>query len=123
RGFTYSFYNREDLQIAHEKMHKQDIQEDIDNTPDHGHAYNMNFAGANTNVYYTVTDQRTTYHKYFIGNKQEKWAGKVPLYVKVIQHNIYPDIDIAVYSRGNAMKYDFLLAVGADVSHIQLQFD
>src|SRR5690606_8760108 len=123
RGFTYSFYDRNDLQVAHEKMHKQARQEDIDNTPVHGHAYNMNFAGANTNVYYTVADQRTTYHNYFIGNKPEKWAGKVPLYGKVIQHIIYTSIDVAVYSRGSAIRYDFLLAACADASHIQLQFE
>jgi len=123
QGFTYSFYSVKDLQIAHEKMHQLATLKEVENTPVHGHAYRMNFLGAHTDVYYSVADRRTTYHNYFIGNDPGKWAGKVPLYGKVIQHNVYDGIDVAVYSRGNAMKYDFLLAAGADAGQIQLQFE
>jgi len=123
QGFTYNFYNRQDLLLVHEKKHQMVSQEEIDNTPVHGHAYRMNFVGANTNTYFTEDALRKTYHNYFIGNNPEKWAGNVPLYGKVIQHNVYPGIDVAVYSKGHAIKYDFLLAAGADASQIQLKFE
>ncbi len=123
KGFTYSFYSREDANAAHEKMHENARLEDISNTVVHGHAYRVNFVGAGADIYYSESAKRKTYHNYFIGNKPEKWAGKVGLYGKVIQHNVYPGIDVAVYSRGNAMKYDFLVAAGADIARIRLNFE
>ncbi len=123
QGFAYSFYSISDANSAHEKMHENADIEEINNTVVHGHAYRVNFVNANSDITYTPAKKRITYYNYFLGNDPSKWAGHVGAYGKLVQHNVYAGIDAAVYSTGNSMKYDFLVAAGADPAQIILNFD
>jgi len=120
QGFVYNFANSKDL---------LQIQENAEggkstDLPVRYHSYKVNFEGANTNIKYINSEKRKNYQNYFIGNDKSKWAGKVGLFGKVEQQNIYNGIDLAVYSNDkNAVKYDFIVAPNANPNQIILSFD
>ncbi|WP_118972836.1 DUF7948 domain-containing protein [Taibaiella koreensis] len=120
QGFVYNYVSGEDMERVHElgEEHK-DLSKEVVRS----HAYRVNFAGANTGITYKQESKRSTYHNYFIGNDRSKWAGNVGLYGKVSMQNVYNNIDVAVYSKQNALKYDIIVRPGADAAQIKLTFD
>ncbi|WP_129020053.1 DUF7948 domain-containing protein [Edaphocola flava] len=120
KGFVYNFVSSDDLEAFHEAADKGNNSADL---PIHGHAYKVNFVGANTNVTYSNSGKKSTYHNYFIGNDASKWAGHVGLYEGVTQHDIYNGVDLKVYSENNNVKYDFVVKQGANPQQIHLSFD
>ncbi len=113
QGFVYNYVSMADIKQAH----------DSSNTVIHQHAFRVNFSGANQRITYRKEEKRETYHNYFIGNDRSKWAGHVGLYGKVLLQNIYPGIDMAIHSLDGSLKYDFIVAPGADPSQILLTFE
>lgn len=120
RGFMYNYYSQKDLDRIHELQHHQN---DVSGEPVHGHAYEVRFAGARPDLSLSAEDRQSHYHNYFLGKDPAHWAGKVPVFRQVSYHNVYDGIDAKVYSQGQSMKYDFVVAPGADASAIALQFD
>jgi gliding motility-associated-like protein len=125
KGFVFNYASREDLSKLDEHNdpdHKSTAKETNQGVV-HFHAYKVNFTGANTGVKYAYEDKRYAYHNYFFGNDKSKWAGNVGLYGKITQQNIYNGIDAKIYSKGNSLKYDFVVNPGGDISQIKLSFD
>lgn len=123
-GFVYNYYNQEDINKA--TGHTKDGHEHIGTASDeivHFHAYKVNFEGVLPGIKYEQTDKRANYNNYFLGNDPSKWAGHVGLFGKIVQKNIYNGIDVAIYSKGQSLKYDFIIAAGADPSQISLSFE
>jgi gliding motility-associated-like protein len=125
KGFVFNYASREDLDKLdghHDPDHKHSNKEASAEVV-HLHAYKVNFTGANAGIKYAYEDKRYAYHNYFFGSDKSKWAGNVGLYGKVTQQNIYNGIDAKIYSKGNSLKYDFVVSPGADISQIKLSFD
>jgi gliding motility-associated-like protein len=119
-GFTFSYYKEQDLERIHELKHDN---KDVSQEQVNFHAYSVTFSNANKNAVLTQEDKQSYYHNYFIGNDPNHWAGNVPLYKKVTWNNVYEGIDAVVYSKGQSMKYDFVVKPGADASQIVLAFE
>lgn len=85
------------------------------------HAYKINFLNANDP---TILREgiSTDYSNYFIGSDKSKWASKVFAYNKITYREMFDGIDVVVYPSGYYIKYDFIVAAGADVNQIQLQY-
>ena len=120
--FTYVFYNPNDLNAIEEQMHSGKYT-GVDQLLLHGHAYKMHLQDANETAAITGEMQCREQYNYFLGNDKAKWAGNVSLYGAVRYHEVYPQIDLKVYSEGANAKYDFIAAAGADVSKIALRFE
>ncbi len=120
KGFTYTYYNPADLERIHDKRHEGG---DISQEPVHCHAYEVRFLGADEAALSQPEIKKSYHHNYFLGNDASRWAGDVALYGKVTRKQVYKGIDAVVYSKGGAVKYDFMVAAGADASAIRLQFD
>ncbi|HTN37734.1 MAG TPA: PKD domain-containing protein, partial [Arachidicoccus sp.] len=120
KGFVYNYSSEHDLSEIQEL---KEAGKSVADAVIHMHAYKVNFLGVQSDVKYLPTDKSSTYNNYFIGNDRSKWAGNVGLYGEVVQQNIYQGIDLAVYSKGESMKYDFVVAPGADPAQIVLSFD
>ncbi len=119
-GFIFSYYNEDDFRKIHDKIHEgKDVRRELI----HGHAYRVNFTGANPAARNHAESRRSYYYNYFIGNDSSRWAGGVPLYGKVVQANIYDGIDLVVYSSGRSLKYDLLVAPGADPRQILVKYE
>ena len=118
-SFVYSYYSQEDM----EQMHKAMTQKDTLQRTVRGHAYRVLFAGSNPSVSIAGKNKKAYYHNYFMGNDPSRWSGGVPVYENITYDELYPGIDLAVYSQGHSMKYDFIAAPGTDPSLIRLQFE
>jgi gliding motility-associated-like protein len=120
KGFVYNYTSLPDMEQMHEDA---DGGKDVSNMTIHHHAYKVNFVGANTNIQYSTSGKSISYNNYMIGNDRSQWASRVGLYGKVNQQHIYNGIDANIYSKGTALKYDFVVAPGADLGQIKLSFD
>ena len=59
---------------------------------------------------------------YFIGSDRSRWRPGVPHYARVRAASVWPGVDLVVYNQARRMEYDFVLAPGADVRRVRLQF-
>lgn len=120
-GFTYSYYSLADLDRIHELKHAHEGT-DVTHEPVRFHAYRVTMDGCNSNARTVPRDKHPEYYNYFLGNDRTKWATGMAAYAGVRYEDIYRDIDLNVYSQGTSLKYDFIVAPGADASYICLSF-
>lgn len=57
------------------------------------------------------------------GNDPSKWKMNVPTFAKVELHGLYPNIDLRLERKGDAVKYEFVVKPGGKVSDIALEYD
>jgi gliding motility-associated-like protein len=123
-GFMYNYISENDAKLVmdddHDKKHEAEKSK---LTKLHFHAYKVNFVNANANAKFVEQEKQSVYFNYFIGNNRSKWHGDVHAFNKLTQQNIYNGIDLTTYSQNNSVKYDFIVAPGADPNQIQLSFD
>jgi gliding motility-associated-like protein len=123
QGFVYNFVSQADMEKVHE-LYEEDKGVDVWAETIRHHAYKVNFVGANTNhPEYTKQEKSKTLFNYFIGNDQSRWVGNVGLYGNVIHKNIYNGIDVSISTINQSVKYDFVVAAGADAGQVSLSFD
>lgn len=123
-GFVYNYVEGKDLTTVDEMMEKGISPEKVNNFPIHQYSYKVNFIRSNTNApKFKVSEKRSNYNNYIIGNDSSKWASSVGLYGRVAQKGIYNGIDVVVYGHGNSPKYDFLVSASADPNQIVLGFE
>lgn len=128
QGFVYHFIHEDDLFAHHQPMCNQEPKADppVDEKQQlfRHHAYKVKFVGANQEpMIFKGENKRSWYNNYFLGNDSTRWQSNVGLYGKVIQQKVYPGIDMAMYQEGQRLKYDFIVAPGADPSQIILEFE
>ncbi|MCK7559710.1 SBBP repeat-containing protein [Chitinophaga sedimenti] len=87
-----------------------------------GHAYEVTFLNANPNPQLVPDKQTGGVSNYFIGNDPKMWASGVLSYQSITYKDLYPNVDLHVYSDGGQMKYDLIVHPGADPSKIALQY-
>lgn len=87
------------------------------------HAYRVKFLGANFNTKVISEKPVSGYENYYIGNDPSKWASNVKQYQAVTYKNIYPNVDLRYYVQDDKLKYDLIIAPGADVSKIQMMYE
>lgn len=86
------------------------------------HAYKVHFEGSEAKRVFGE-GQEDTYENYFLGKDTRRWTSNVGVYGAVTYRNLYPGIDMRVYSAEHAMKYDFMVAPHADVSAIKMRYE
>jgi hypothetical protein len=59
---------------------------------------------------------------YFIGDDPDKWRTGIPTYGQVTYQGVYPGIDLVLYGDEGQVRYDFIVAPGADPSPIKMSF-
>lgn len=87
------------------------------------HAFSVRFSGASTDAEWTGGERDGVYRNYFLGQDSSRWAGGVPGWHEVRGRNIYPGTDVVMATREGKLKYDWLVAPGADPGRIQMAFD
>lgn len=119
-GFSYFYASPEDLQSI---AAKKDDGLPVDSERVTLHNYKVSLVGASDKVIYNKTEKRSHYFNFFMGKDTSTWRGSVPAYGSVMRKEVYPGIDLKLYSRKNAFKYDFIISEGAAPSVIRLRFD
>ncbi len=86
------------------------------------HSLQMQFINCNKNCSFSEEDEYADYSNYFIGNDPSKWKSFVKSYQSIIYNQLYPGIDLKVYSNNHYFKYDFIVSPRSDVDQIQIAY-
>jgi gliding motility-associated-like protein len=121
-AITYDFIDGKAMQDFLSRHHNKEVINAP--LPDlKAHAYRVSFLGANPACSPRGFQKLQGKYNYFHGSDPAKWAGNCEAYSGIIWENIYPGIDIVMYSNDFFLKYDIIVAPGVDPSIIQLQYE
>ena len=88
----------------------------------HYHAYRMSFSGS-LGATPEGEGRQAGYSNYYLGNNPARWRTGVQSYSVVRYRDIWPGIDMEIYTAANALKYNFIVHPDADPSQIALDYD
>lgn len=117
-GVTYVVGALDNYQKIHDFKHNL-----TSNSPIlHFHAYRVFFENClqSTPI---ATQFEPYYYNYFLGNNPATWRSNVHPAQIVNIPSIYPGVDVRYSSDNGNLKYDFIVAAGADPSLISLRYE
>ncbi|HEV8434251.1 MAG TPA: SBBP repeat-containing protein [Thermoanaerobaculia bacterium] len=82
----------------------------------------IGFSGARRPSSITGEDPLPGRANYFIGKDPSKWRTDVPMFRRVVAHDVYAGIDLVYHGAGNDLEYDFVVHPGADANQIRVSF-
>ena len=115
-GFHYFLIDQHQLNDRHAQAHgviseATGLPDDSENVS--GHYVSMSWSGTNPTEPRPFS-RNIAYYNYFIGNDPSRYASRARSYDGVLYPCLYDGIDLKVYSSGKNLKYDFVVAPGAD---------
>jgi hypothetical protein len=124
-GFSYTFLDTHEVDEQHHQRHQSDGESSM--VPDRegvlqGHYITSKFIGANTTSKAVPFGKVPEYFNYFLGNDPSTWSSQVAAFEGVVYDEFYPGIDLKVYSQGENLKYEFIVAPGADPDQIAFEY-
>jgi hypothetical protein len=81
----------------------------------------LRFLGARSDTKPEGVDRQTAVYSYFKGPR-EAWRTSIPTYGKLVYKNLWPGIDLVYSGTVDRLKYEFVVAPGADPSRIRLAY-
>ncbi len=112
-SLRYTFLDYQTLEDIHHQAHEPDGLSDA--TRDiRGHAVFVDFVGANSDARPTGWGRSDAYRNYYLGNDRSRWAERAYAFTGVMYESIYPGVDLKVYAYDQHVKYDFIVAPGAN---------
>lgn len=117
-SFTYNFYDKETLRNNHMGKNKGAIGK-----PVNSHAFRMTFLNALHQPETSAKDETPDYANYFIGKDRNKWSSNVKNYREINYKELYTGIDLQVLGLQNSIKYNLIVAPGADPNKIALFYE
>lgn len=118
-AFTYHFYDA--AKWGHDHVHN--TRRNKDDLRVKQHAFQLFFEGANPEPQLEGKKRLHTFFNYFQGKDRSKWASAVPSYGGVHYEELYPGIDLELYTTGRSLKYDFVLEAGISPHKIKLRYE
>ncbi len=85
------------------------------------HGLAVEFLGAMQGRFYGENPDITRYN-FYLGDDSSQWASGAHAYPVIRRDNIYPGVDMALYSSIDRLKYDFYVHPGADPNAIAIQY-
>ena len=126
-GIVYDFYRETPVEATAESMDEApDIPYDNQRIPQYhreGHVVRMALVDARPLPHAEGEQRRSGRYNYFIGNDPDRWVTNVPLYRSVVVNDIYPGVRIRHYLQDGKLRYDFIVAPGADPSQIAFRLE
>ncbi len=119
-GFTYIFHDNDQVEELHDILLINDPVV-IKNHRISGHVYNIDFIGADLSKSEGYDSQKHKYN-FFRGNNPENWASNVPVFHETEFSEMYPNINMKVYSNEGLPKYDFIIRPGGDPNLIRSRY-
>lgn len=86
------------------------------------HAYRIRFAGAQATVPIGV-DRQEGYSNFFLGDDRSRWRSRVGSYLTARYDGLYPGVALEVFGGKGALKYNLIVAPGADATRIYLEYE
>ena len=114
KNLMYVFYHPEDMANLH--PHDGKVADRI-----RLHAVKVEMTRGNASA--VEGHGEFSYRKnYFLGSDASRWATDVKHFTEVFYRNIFPNIDLKIYSKASELKYDYVLQPGGNVSDISLKY-
>ncbi|MCL6524207.1 MAG: PKD domain-containing protein [Thermoflavifilum sp.] len=88
----------------------------------HGQMYEIHFAEANPQPQIVADHPSTTYYNYFIGNDPARWATHVQAFEAVTYQQLYPHIDLRVFSSASQLTYDLIVYPGGNPNQVVMHY-
>ena len=88
----------------------------------HGHAYEVNFLGANPATALLTDHPLEGRYNYLIGDRSH-WGQNVQAFGGVTYKNLYPQTDLHLYSDGQGLKYDLIVQPGGQPGDIRFAYE
>jgi gliding motility-associated-like protein len=89
--------------------------------PAHAHAFRVYFEGAQSGIP-EGHEALPYYENFFLGNDPGKWGTRCGVFGGLGLKGLYPGVDLRM-DGGSGIKYDFIVAAGADPATIRLHFE
>lgn len=86
------------------------------------HVYQIHFEGANENCEIIPSKIQTHYYNYYYGSDQPKWQSGIHPSRVLDYKGLYDGIDMHLSTENQTLKYEFILAPGADASQIRMNY-
>lgn len=118
-GFTYVVAHPVNAEIQHAHKHRRGDSNDKLRF----HAYRAVFEGATAQPVMTGQKPQRHYYNYFLGSNSARWQSGIHPVAAVDYTALYPGVDAHVASADGRMKYEFVVAAGADASQIRLRYE
>lgn len=115
-GFTFVIGAAANNEKIHDLKHNKIAQTVLD-----FHAYKLLFEGGNPSPLTEGKKPQKHYYNYFLGNDPARWKSELHPFLAVDYREVYPGIDVHVASQSENLKYDFVVAPGANASLIRLK--
>ncbi|MBL0913718.1 MAG: gliding motility-associated C-terminal domain-containing protein [Bacteroidia bacterium] len=120
QGISYGFFDHAKLVAIHDHF---EGHEGVARTPEiRAHALRIRLLGSDPLAEYTQEHASVSYNNYFLGTDPSRWATDVYAYGEVRGKNIYPGIDVLYKQDEGFLKYEFVVAPGADPAQIAMQY-
>ena len=127
-GLEYVFYDGEKIAARHlgsdddhAKARLIDSEEYNSNIIDM-HSVGLEFIDPSEEIKINATEKIDVYYNYYLGNDPERWADNVKAYREINYQEIYPGIDMRIYSEKGNLKYDIHVESHADPKDIQFSY-
>lgn len=122
KGMVYAFWNGDQKAAVLEAMHNHSEQPLPNGDKVDAHGIFADFVNPSPITEIVGSDPYSYYHNYYYGNDPKHWAPEVSIYKKMTYKNIYEGINMVYYTDSNYLKYDWIVAPGADPKKIKLQY-
>jgi len=88
-----------------------------------GAAIRAQFQGSNPDPEIECRGRLPYYLNYFRGGDSNRWRSHVPVYQEIIYRDLWPGVDLRYWIEGGDLKYEFILAPGADADRIAFEYE
>ncbi len=88
-----------------------------------GHVIAMKFAGASREAHAQGMRKAPGIRNYYRGNDPGRWVEGARTYRETILRNLYDGIDARIYFDEGSIRYDLIVAPGADPERIAIEYD
>lgn len=102
------------------KLSKEELKKDKEGYK--GHNFKAEFIGSNKLVNFHQDGESGFYYNYYLGNDKSKWKSGVKKFESITYANLYNGVDLKAYKKNGFLKYDYLIAPGADPNQIKVNY-
>ena len=113
-GFTH-------VQVSGLDLHRHAQPPDGTQPTPHGHAWKVHFEGGMAQGHEGLMKQ-AHHENFFIGSDPAAWGSGCGVFGEVLLKDVWPGIDVRIDGR-HGMKYDVIVAPGADPSLVRLRYE
>ncbi|MCC7297433.1 MAG: gliding motility-associated C-terminal domain-containing protein [Bacteroidia bacterium] len=116
-GFRVKLYHKSDLPNIHKAFHFRGT-DSIFNI--RGHVLDFEFIQASKPSSIVAEDEAPWYENYFLNDDPKNWKTGIYPVGKMKLSNVYPGIDLVVYTKGEQIEYDWVVSANANPENIQI---